>query len=196
MLSGILVTHAQSIMWEAHGISREVLRLPGHFQRVLLDPWVKKIAYPWPHKCVMQRRLPAFQPWILEGQRPCLQTGRCSSSVKSLRSGISCCQQLLQLECFNRSIEVLIEVTGFGPNGPCSLPGGGTGIPVVTVTDPGTHPAFYSMGTGDSFFIGKWLGREANNHFHLVPSSRLHGAISPLSHTPSWRGDQLSTMTA
>jgi hypothetical protein len=31
-------------------------------------------------------------------------------------------------------------------------------------------------------------------HLHLVPRSRMHGAIPPLPNTPSWRGAQLKHM--
>jgi len=35
-----------------------------------------------------------------------------------------------------------------------------------------------------------WSGRGVNltTHLHLVPRSRMHGAIPPLPNTSSWRG--------
>jgi hypothetical protein len=41
------------------------------------------------------------------------------------------------------------------------------------------HPASYPKGT---------RGVKLTTHLHLVPRSRMHGAIPPLPNTSSWRG--------
>jgi hypothetical protein len=50
-------------------------------------------------------------------------------------------------------------------------------------TGSGAHPASYPMGTRDSF-PGGWSGRGVNltTHLHLVPRSRMRGAIPPLQY--------------
>jgi hypothetical protein len=48
----------------------------------------------------------------------------------------------------------------------------------------------YPMGSRGSFPGVKRSDREAD-HSHLVPMSRMSGAIPPLPNTPSWRGVQL-----
>jgi len=57
------------------------------------------------------------------------------------------------------------------------------------------HPASYSMRTGVISLGIKWPGREADHLHHLVPRSRMRGAIPPLPNTLSWRGAWLSTGT-
>jgi hypothetical protein len=59
-------------------------------------------------------------------------------------------------------------------------------------TGSGAYPASYPVGTGGSFPEGKTArGVELTTHFHLVPRSRMRGAIPPHSHTSSWRGAKL-----
>jgi hypothetical protein len=52
----------------------------------------------------------------------------------------------------------------------------------------GAHPVSYPMGIRGSFLGLKRPGREADHSPHVVPRSRIRGAITPLSNTPSWRG--------
>jgi hypothetical protein len=56
-------------------------------------------------------------------------------------------------------------------------------------TSSGVHPASYLMGTGAYSLGVKRLGREVDRS--LPPSAEVKngGAISPLPHTSSWRGD-------
>jgi hypothetical protein len=44
---------------------------------------------------------------------------------------------------------------------------------------------------GDLSLGGKAAGVKLTAHLHLVPRSRMRGAIPPLPNTPSWRGAQL-----
>jgi hypothetical protein len=56
----------------------------------------------------------------------------------------------------------------------------------------GAHPAFYPVGTRGSVPGSKAAGAWSwPLTLHLVPSSRIRGAIPLLRHTPSWRGAQL-----
>jgi hypothetical protein len=56
----------------------------------------------------------------------------------------------------------------------------------------GAHPASYPMGTRGSFPADKEAGSvKLTIHLHLVPMSKMRGAIPPLPNTPSWRGAQL-----
>jgi hypothetical protein len=56
-------------------------------------------------------------------------------------------------------------------------------------TGSGTHPASYKMGPGGSFSQGKVAGvMKLTTHLYLVPTSRIRGAIPPLTHKSSWRG--------
>jgi hypothetical protein len=55
-------------------------------------------------------------------------------------------------------------------------------------TSSWAHPASYRMGN-----VGRSVKLITN--LHLLPSLRMLGAISPLPHTSSWRGTQLSTGT-
>jgi hypothetical protein len=58
----------------------------------------------------------------------------------------------------------------------------------------GAHPASYPMGTGGSSLGVKWPGREADHSPHLVPRSRMRGAVPP-SNTSSWHGAYISIGT-
>jgi hypothetical protein len=53
-------------------------------------------------------------------------------------------------------------------------------------TSSRAHPASYPTGTRAVF-----RGVKLTTYLHLVPRSRMHGAILPLSNTPSWRDAQL-----
>jgi len=39
----------------------------------------------------------------------------------------------------------------------------------------------------------KWLGNESTAHLHIMQRVRMHGAVPPLTHSPSWSG-ALSSM--
>jgi hypothetical protein len=59
-------------------------------------------------------------------------------------------------------------------------------------TCSGDHPASYPMGTRGFFHRGKSdRGVTLTTHLHLVPRSRMRGAVTPLTNTPSRRGAQL-----
>jgi hypothetical protein len=57
----------------------------------------------------------------------------------------------------------------------------------VDPTGFGAHAATSPIGTGGNFPRVKRLGREATMHLPPVPMLRIHGAIYPLTHKPSWR---------
>jgi hypothetical protein len=60
----------------------------------------------------------------------------------------------------------------------------------------GTHPAFYPMGARGSFPGDKSSGGvQLTTHLHLVPRSRMRGAIPPLAQYASKCGAQLNTGT-
>jgi hypothetical protein len=53
-----------------------------------------------------------------------------------------------------------------------------------------------SMGNRGFFSAGKAVGAwKLTTYLHLVPRSRIRGAIPPLPSTPSWRGAQLKRST-
>jgi hypothetical protein len=53
-------------------------------------------------------------------------------------------------------------------------------------------PSLLSNGYHGFFPCGKsGLGMKLTTHLHLVPRSRMHGAIPPLPNTPPWHGAQL-----
>jgi hypothetical protein len=56
-------------------------------------------------------------------------------------------------------------------------------------------PASYPMGTRDSFPGLKRRGVKLSTHLHLVPRSRMRGAVLPLLNTSSWHGAYISTGT-
>jgi hypothetical protein len=53
----------------------------------------------------------------------------------------------------------------------------------------GAHPASYPVGTRGSFPSGR--GVKLTTHPHVVPRSRMRGAIPSPPNTPSWCGVQL-----
>jgi hypothetical protein len=55
----------------------------------------------------------------------------------------------------------------------------------------------YHITTASRLFLWGWSGRSVKltTHLHLVPRSRMRGAIPPLPYTSSWRGAKLSTGT-
>jgi hypothetical protein len=63
-------------------------------------------------------------------------------------------------------------------------------------TGSGAHPPFCPMDTRGSFSGRKAAcGVKLTTHLRLMPRSRMHGAISTLPNTSSWRGALLSTGT-
>jgi hypothetical protein len=54
-------------------------------------------------------------------------------------------------------------------------------------TDTGAHPAFYPMGTGDSFSPGaKWQGRYADHSPRSSAKVKNGGAVPPVPHMSEW----------
>jgi len=58
-------------------------------------------------------------------------------------------------------------------------------------TDCEVQPVFFEIRIGIFIFSDK-----AAVHLHLVSKLRIRGAISPLPHTSSWCGAELSAVTA
>jgi hypothetical protein len=55
-------------------------------------------------------------------------------------------------------------------------------------TGSGAHLASYPMGTGAFSLWQSGRDVKLTTHLHLVPRSRMRGAIPPLPNTSSWRG--------
>jgi len=51
-------------------------------------------------------------------------------------------------------------------------------------TGSGAHPDSYPMGIRGSFHGGKGWGMKLTTHLHLVPRSRMHGAIPTFPQYP------------
>jgi hypothetical protein len=95
----------------------------------------------------------------------------------------------IELSCFTHSAHwsSLVIPDGWGSRIRFPAGAGNFSLHHRVQKGSGAHPASYPMGTRDSFLGIKRPGREAA-HLHLMPRSRMHGAIPPLPNTSSWRG--------
>ena len=65
----------------------------------------------------------------------------------------------------------------------------------IVWTGSGAHPAFYSVGSVDSYAGCEAAGVKPISFLHLILRLRVRGGIPPPSHVFSWRGAKLSTGT-